>query len=128
MSALKDLVDKGIRDAKEKASKEIRDAEDRGALLAADYIEKHSLCSNPRAVSQLIRNAVARGVLNSEPVLAPENKDVDCRKCDFAGMDMDMDIYCSHPKVLVDHGIGLNVNRAFSKYCSGKLYMPRTKR
>jgi hypothetical protein len=31
----------------------------------------------------------------------------DCRDCKFSGMDMDMDPYCVHKKVLAEHPYGL---------------------
>jgi hypothetical protein len=40
-----------------------------------------------------------------------------CSGCDYCAMDMDMDPYCTHPKVVAKHPIGLNINKAIQHYC-----------
>lgn len=41
-----------------------------------------------------------------------------CRDCKFCGMDMDMDPYCVHPRVLEEHPYGLVLhNIEIASFC-----------
>lgn len=54
-----------------------------------------------------------------------------CTTCDHCGMDMDMDPYCVHPAVLVQHSHGLVTRRALPLFCGGEehqLWTPRKPR
>ena len=44
-----------------------------------------------------------------------------CSSCNFCGMDMDMDPYCVHPKVLKEHPHGYGINHAIKETCGTDL-------
>lgn len=45
---------------------------------------------------------------------------VRCEKCDFCGMDMDLEPYCVHPQVLKTNSYGSNCNVVRgAKLCEG---------
>jgi hypothetical protein len=44
-----------------------------------------------------------------------------CSSCKFCGMDMDMDPYCVHPKVLENHPYGYGINHAIRETCGTDL-------
>ena len=51
-----------------------------------------------------------------------------CSSCRFCSMDMDMDPYCVHPKVLMKHPYGFGINGAIKETCGAdlKLWEKRT--
>lgn len=49
--------------------------------------------------------------------MAYPGEDKDCFKCDWSGMDMDMEPYCINPTVAKKHPYGLVVNQALEKFC-----------
>ena len=44
-----------------------------------------------------------------------------CSSCKFCAMDMDLDPFCVHPKVLENHNWGLNINTAIENFCGQTL-------
>lgn len=54
----------------------------------------------------------------------------ECFNCDFCGMDMDMDPYCAHPKVLEKFPFGKALYNP-NEFCPSPelpLFKPRTER
>ncbi len=50
-----------------------------------------------------------------------------CSTCKYCAMDMDMDPYCTHPKVLEFFRYGVNISKAINDFCGEdlKLREPR---
>lgn len=44
-----------------------------------------------------------------------------CSSCKFCSMDMDMDPFCVHEKVLKENPYGLGINLAIKEFCGKKL-------
>ena len=43
-----------------------------------------------------------------------------CRECRFSGMDMDMDPYCAHARVIAEHPYGLVLHSLrIATFCPG---------
>jgi hypothetical protein len=50
-----------------------------------------------------------------------------CSSCKFCGMDMDLDPYCAHPKVIARHKWGLVINKAIADFCGPDLALREEK-
>ena len=51
-----------------------------------------------------------------------------CSTCKYCvGMDMDMDPYCLHPKVIEKYKYGLSLNSAIQHFCTPKLIFRQEK-
>jgi predicted metal-binding protein len=50
-----------------------------------------------------------------------------CSTCKYCSMDLDMDPFCTHPKVLEIHRYGVNLNKAISNFCGEDLNLREEK-
>lgn len=50
-----------------------------------------------------------------------------CSTCRYCGMDMNMNPFCVHPKVLVNYSWGLDLNTAIADYCGKDLNLREEK-